>query len=79
MNHRVVHRRAPQADGCGLVACGSRQVQGLPNRSMAQFVSRIGREGGRVLDSPPARQQTLLREGVERCVAAGDQGKVSAD
>jgi len=45
----------------------------------AEFVARVERDGGRMLNVPPAQQQAFLRDEIERWVGAAQRYKVTAD
>jgi tripartite-type tricarboxylate transporter receptor subunit TctC len=44
-----------------------------------EFVARVERDGGRLLNIPPTQQQAFLREEIERWVGAAQRYKVTAD
>jgi hypothetical protein len=45
----------------------------------AEFLARVERDGGRMLNIAPAQQQTFLREEIDRWVGSVSRYKVSAD
>ena len=68
---------APAATPAPVVA-RLRETLSSINRE-AEFVARVERDGGRMLNVPPAQQQTFLREEIERWVGAAQRYKVTAD
>lgn len=68
---------APAATPAPVVA-RLRQTLASINRE-AEFVARVERDGGRLLNIPAAQQQTFLRDEIERWVGAANRYKVTAD
>lgn len=68
---------APAATPAPVVA-RLRETLAAINRE-AEFVARVERDGGRMLNVPPAQQQAFLREEIERWVGAAQRYKVTAD
>jgi tripartite-type tricarboxylate transporter receptor subunit TctC len=68
---------APAATPAPVVA-RLRETLASINRE-AEFVARVERDGGRMLNVLPAQQQTFLREEIERWVGAAQRYKVTAD
>jgi tripartite-type tricarboxylate transporter receptor subunit TctC len=68
---------APAATPAPVVA-RLRETLASINRE-AEFVARVERDGGRLLNVPPAQQQAFLREEIERWVGAAQRYKVTAD
>ncbi len=68
---------APAATPAPVVA-RLRETLASINRE-AEFVARVDRDGGRMLNVPPAQQQAFLRDEIERWVGAAQRYKVTAD
>ncbi len=68
---------APAATPAPVVA-RLRETVAAINRE-PEFQARIERDGGRLLNIPPAQQQAFLRDEIERWVGAVNRYKVSAD
>ena len=68
---------APAATPAPIVA-RLRETLAAINRE-AEFVARVERDGGRMLNIAPAQQQAFLREEIDRWVGAVSRYKVSAD
>lgn len=68
---------APAATPAPVVA-RLRQTLASINRE-AEFVARVERDGGRLLNIPPAQQQAFLRDEIELWVGAANRYKVTAD
>lgn len=68
---------APAATPAPVVA-RLREALASINREQ-EFVARVERDGGRLLNIPPAQQQGFLRDEIERWVGAVNRYKVSAE
>jgi tripartite-type tricarboxylate transporter receptor subunit TctC len=68
---------APAATPAPVVA-RLRETLAAINRE-AEFLARVERDGGRMLNIAPAQQQTFLREEIDRWVGSVSRYKVSAD
>ena len=68
---------APAATPAPVVARLRETLAGI-NRE-AEFLARVERDGGRMLNIAPAQQQTFLREEIDRWVGSVSRYKVSAD
>jgi len=68
---------APAATPAPVVA-RLRQTLAAINRE-TEFVARVERDGGRLLNIPPAQQQAFLLDEIERWVGAVNRYKVTAD
>ena len=68
---------APAATPAPVVA-RLRETLASINRE-AEFVARVDRDGGRMLNVPAAQQQAFLRDEIERWVGAAQRYKVTAD
>ena len=68
---------APAATPAPVVA-RLRETLAAINRE-AEFLARVERDGGRMLNVAPAQQQTFLREEIDRWVGSVSRYKVSAD
>lgn len=68
---------APAATPAPVVA-RLRETLAAINRE-AEFVARVDRDGGRLLNIAPAQQQAFLRDEIDRWVGAAQRYKVTAD
>lgn len=68
---------APAATPAPVVARLRETLAGI-NRE-AEFIARVDRDGGRLLNIAPAQQQAFLRDEIDRWVGAAQRYKVTAD